>query len=875
MTNQPRLTRAAQVLIRNTLADAKRRKAPQVTPLHLLGQALDQPKGALSESLKSLPIELNALRAEVDLALDQRPKMYSDQDPPASAELETVVQSAEATRADLGDQFVAVEHLFAGLFSDVEAQHFLSSKGIKQRDFLKALGETRRGRRVDSEAAEEGYEALERYTRDLTALARQDKLDPVIGRDEEVRRVLQVLQRRTKNNPVLVGPPGVGKTAIVEGIAQRIATGDVPEGLKGKQLLSLDLASLLAGAKYRGEFEERLKSVIEEVSEAAGEVILFIDELHTLVGAGASEGAMDASNMLKPALARGQLRCLGATTLEEYRKYIEKDGALERRFQPVRVEEPQPDEALSILRGLKERYEVHHGLRIHDGALVAAVRLAHRYLSHRQFPDKAIDLIDEAASGLRLELDSQPKELDALNRRVTHLELELLSLKREEDEESARRAREVEETLTTLRAERDALQSDWQAERQAMEKINELRTEVEALSREDERLSQTLAQTQGYREREDIYQQLGAVHGQLTMQRAALERAENQLEEARADGVFAQRSVTADEIAEVVSRWTGVPVQRMLTAESERLLSLEDRLEERVVGQREAVSAVSRAVRRARSGLADPQRPLGSFLCLGPTGVGKTELAKALSAQLFDDEQAMIRIDMSEYMERHAIARLIGAPPGYVGYDQGGQLTTAVRQKPYAVILFDEVEKAHPEVMNLLLQVLDEGHLTDSQGRKVDFKNTLILMSSNLGSEEIQRYPEDAARQREAVQVALRAHFRSELLNRLDETLIFNPLDRFALRKIVEIQLERLKARLAEQGLALTLTGAAQDQLTEVGYDPLYGARPLKRALRRYVEDPLAQTLLSMNKEEHELTDRCIVDWSQEEGWSTQLTTDN
>ena len=626
---------------------------------------------------------------------------------------------------------------------------------------------------------------------------------------------------------------------------------------------------MIAGAKYRGEFEERLKGVIEAVSEARGEVILFIDELHTLVGAGASEGAMDASNMLKPALARGELRCVGATTLEEYRKYIERDGALERRFQPVRVDEPLPEEALSILRGLKERYEVHHGLRISDTALVAAVRLAHRYLSHRQFPDKAIDLIDEAASGLRLELDSQPKEVDALSRKVTHLELELLSLKREEDGDSRRRAREVEETLKGLTGKLSTLRAEWRKERDVLDQLNELRGEVEALKREEDRLGQTLPKVQDYREREEIYRKLGETNATLTAKRTEMTSAEERLEAARAEGTLMNKAVGAEEVAEVVSRWTGVPVNKMLTAESQRLLSLEDRLSERVVGQSEAVGAVARAVRRARSGLADPQRPLGSFLCLGPTGVGKTELAKAVSQQLFDDEKAMIRIDMSEYMERHAVARLIGAPPGYVGYDQGGQLTTAVKQRPYAVILFDEVEKAHPEVMNLLLQVLDEGHLTDGQGRFVDFKNTLILMSSNLGAHAIQSLVDDPEAMGREVQRSLKDHFRPELLNRLDETIIFNPLGREALTQIVNIQLKRLEGRLAEREVEITLTEEAKWQLIELGYDPQYGARPLKRAMRRYVEDPLADRLLR-DTGHHDESRYYYVDYSEDFGWMIQ-----
>ena len=860
------LTRASKKKLKDSLLDAKKRKSPVVTASHLLAQLLDEPKGALKETLSKLSFERNALAAEVDRFLEQQAKVFSEQEPSSSAGLESVVRSAESVMKKLDDQLVAVEHLFVGLFSDRDSYHLLTQAGIKQSSFLSVLSEVRKGRKVVSEGDEERYEDLDRYTRDLTALALKDKLDPVIGRDEEVRRVLQVLQRRSKNNPVLVGPPGVGKTAIVEGIAQRIAIGDVPEGLKDKRLLSLDLASLIAGAKYRGEFEERLKGVIEAVSEADGDIILFIDELHTLVGAGASEGAMDASNMLKPALARGQLRCVGASTLEEYRKHIEKDGALERRFQPVRVEEPRPEEALSILRGLKERYEVHHGLKISDNALVSAVKLAHRYLSHRQFPDKAIDLIDEAASGLRLELDSQPKEIDALSRKVTHLELELMSLNREDDPESKRRATEVESLLSELRSQLNVLQRDWRKERFALEELNTLRGEVESLGREGDRLSQTLPKVQDYKERELIYQKLGEVNAILTMNREAMTQAEQKLENARAEGLLMQKSVTSEHIAEVISRWTGIPVQKMLTTESERLLTLEKRLSERVVGQEEAVEAVARAVRRARSGLADPQRPLGSFLCLGPTGVGKTELAKAISHELFDDEHAMIRIDMSEYMERHSIARLIGAPPGYVGYDQGGQLTTAVKQKPYAVILFDEVEKAHPEVMNLLLQVLDEGRLTDSQGRLIDFKNTLILMSSNLGAHAIQSHIDEPQILQQKVEKALRTHFRPELINRLDETLVFNPLSKEVLKKIIDIQLWGLAQRLAERNITLRLSERAKLKLADLGYDPQYGARPLKRALRRFVEDPLAEALLTQAKSEVQKNEYSL-DYFDDLGW--------
>ena len=841
--NIERYTHGAQEAIQSSLKAALRRRAPEVSSLELLLALITFEDGVIKRTLDAAQVNRHALEAQLDQKLSAGAKMYGEQDPSPSAGFVKACQAGERVAEQMGDRYVATEHLLAGLFDDREANALLSAHKLTHQRYLQTLKTTRGAKIVDSPNAEARHQDLERFTRDLTALAEADKLDPVIGRDEEVRRVLQVLQRRSKNNPVLVGPPGVGKTAIAEGIAQRIATGDVPESLKGKKILSLDLAGLLAGAKYRGEFEERLKGVLESVSEAAGDIILFIDELHTLVGAGGSEGAMDASNMLKPALARGELRCLGATTLDEYRKYIEKDGALERRFQPVQVDEPSPESALSIMRGLKERYEVHHGLRISDGALVASVKLSHRYLPGRQLPDKAIDLIDEAASGLRLQLDSQPKEIDDLIRKVTHLELELLSLSQEEDRESDARAAEMRRQLGGLKTELDQLQAEWRAEREALDGLSGLRETLELTGREEERLHQTLPQLQSYQERERLYQKLGELNAKRQSLQAQLARAEGLLEQR--ESRFLRQIVSPEDVAQVVSRWTGIPVNKMVGAEAERLLKLEELLSARVVGQDEAVEAVAKATRRARSGLADPDRPMGTFLCLGPTGVGKTELAKAIAQQLFDDERALIRVDMSEYMERHSVARLIGAPPGYVGYEQGGQLTTAVRQRPYCVVLLDEVEKAHPEVMNLLLQLLDEGRLTDSQGREVNFKNTMILMSSNLGAEAIQGLSDDPEQLNERLQAALKAHFRPELLNRLDETLVFKPLGREAIRSVVDIQLKRLALRLEEAGVGLEVSGEARDRLAELGYDPDFGARPLKRVIRRFVEDPLASSLLS------------------------------
>jgi ATP-dependent Clp protease ATP-binding subunit ClpB len=714
----------------------------------------------------------------------------------------------------------------------------LKSSGVTRDRILASLKDLRGGKKVSSPEAEDTYQALEKYGRDLTAAARAGKLDPVIGRDEEIRRVIQVLSRRTKNNPVLIGDPGVGKTAIVEGLARRIVDGDVPEGLKDKRLVALDLGAMVAGAKYRGEFEERLKAVLQEISAAQGQVILFIDELHTLIGAGKAEGAMDAGNMLKPALARGELHCIGATTIDEYRKHIEKDAALERRFQPVMVGEPSVEDTISILRGLKERYELHHGVRIQDSALVAAATLSHRYIADRFLPDKAIDLIDEAASKLRIEIDSMPQEIDDVRRRITQLEIEREGLKKETDLNSRERLREIEKGLAELNEKFSQLKAHWEAEKAAIQRLREIKEKIEKA-----RTDQANAERQG-----DLNKAAEIKFGILPGLEKEQEKANAALAELQKKQKFLKEEVDAEDIAEVVAKWTHIPVSRLMEGEVQKLIHMEQRLEQRVVGQREAIEAVSNAIRRARSGLQDPNRPIGSFIFLGPTGVGKTETAKALAEFLFDDENALIRIDMSEYMEKHAVARLIGAPPGYVGYEEGGQLSEAVRRRPYSVVLFDEIEKAHPDVFNVLLQILDDGRLTDSQGRTVDFKNTVLIMTSNIGSQLLQLGIEgkdtldEATRNR--VLEALRQHFRPEFLNRVDEIVLFEPLRKADIGRIVEIQLSRLRKLLEQKRLTLEVTPAAMAFLAEHGYDPVYGARPLKRAIQKYVQDPLALKVL-------------------------------
>ncbi len=742
-----------------------------------------------------------------------------------------MLEQAQAEAEALKDEYISTEHLLLAL-ADRPA---LKSSGVARDGLLKALRGVRGNRRVVDPDPESKYQALERYGRDLTRLAAAGKLDPVIGRDEEIRRVIQVLSRRTKNNPVLIGDPGVGKTAVAEGLAQRIASGDVPEGLKGRRVVALDLGALVAGAKYRGEFEDRLKAVLKDIQDAEGQVILFIDELHTLVGAGAAEGAMDAANLLKPALARGELRAIGATTLDEYRRHIEKDAALERRFQPVYVDEPSVEDTISILRGLRERYEVHHGVRIKDSALVAAAMLSHRYITDRFLPDKAIDLVDEAAARLRMEIDSMPAELDELERQIRQLEIERQALKKETDEASRQRLQALEKQLASLIEERGALRTRWEREKEVIGRIRQLKERIEQARHEAERAERAA----------DFEKAARIRYGEAIELAKQLERANDELRELQRGGTLLKEEVDEEDIAQIVSRWTGIPVSRMMEGEIQKLLHMETRLHERVVGQDEAVEAIANAVRRARSGLSDPNRPVGSFLFLGPTGVGKTELARALAEFLFDDEQALVRIDMSEYGEKHSVARLIGAPPGYVGYDEGGQLTEAVRRRPYSVVLFDEVEKAHPDVFNVFLQIMDDGRLTDGKGRTVDFRNTVLIMTSNLGSQLIQEMADrDFAALRDAVFGVLQQHFRPEFLNRVDETIVFRPLTREQLKQIVDIQLGRLQRRLAERRISLRLTDAAKDLLVERGWDPVYGARPLKRTIQKLVQDELAMRLL-------------------------------
>jgi ATP-dependent Clp protease ATP-binding subunit ClpB len=766
------------------------------------------------------------------------PKVHGGEPYPASRFMK-LLDRAEDEARKLKDEYVSTEHLLLAAAEDrTGAGEALRAAGVTPDRIRAALQDVRGGARVQSPEAESQYRALEKYTKDLTQLARQGKLDPVIGRDEEIRRVIQILSRRTKNNPVLVGDPGVGKTAIAEGLARRIIDGDVPEGLKGKRLLALDLASMVAGAKYRGEFEERLKGVLKEVTSSEGQILLFIDEMHTIVGAGAAEGAMDAGNMLKPALARGELHAIGATTVDEYRKHIEKDPALERRFQPVFVGEPSVADTISILRGLKERYELHHKVRIQDAALVEAARLSNRYITDRFLPDKAIDLVDEAASRLRIEIDSMPAEVDEVRRRIAQLEIERQGLRREQDDASRVRLEAVEKELAALTEELTGLKGRWENEKGVIRELNDGRAELEELKEQQVRA-----------ERDADFNRAAEIKfGRLPQVQQKVKATEARLADLHAAGAMLKEEVTPEEIAEVVSKWTGVPVSRLVEGEVQKLLQMEDRLAERVVGQREAVEAVSAAVRRARSGLSDPHRPIGSFIFLGPTGVGKTETARALAGFLFDDEQAMVRIDMSEYMEKHAVSRLIGAPPGYVGYEEGGQLTEAVRRRPYSVVLLDEIEKAHHDVFNVLLQILDDGRLTDGQGRTVDFRNAVLIMTSNIGSAEIQRLagrPGSAVQEiREAALEHLKAEFRPEFLNRVDDIVVFRPLTRADIGRIVEIQLGRLRKLLAERQLTIELSEAAREGIADAGYDPVYGARPLKRALQRLVQDPLATRVL-------------------------------
>ena len=808
---------------------------PELTNLHLLVALLSQDGGLVPPLLQKIGVEPTQFKAQAMLALGRLPEQ-SGSEPRPSNELQQVLAKVEDEAKALRDEYVSTEHLLLVMLSQKdEAARLLKDAGARRDELLKALAALRGSSRVTSASPEASLQALEKYSRDLTALARQGKIDPVIGRDEEIRRVMQVLSRRTKNNPVLIGEPGVGKTAIAEGLARRIVAGDVPEGLKEKRVVALDLGALIAGAKFRGEFEERLKGVIREVVESEGQIILFIDEMHTLVGAGAAEGAADAANMLKPPLARGELRCIGATTLNEYRKHVEKDAALERRFQPVMVSEPCVEDTIAILRGLKERYEVHHGVRITDGALVAAATLSQRYIADRFLPDKAIDLIDEAASGLRIEIDSLPSELDTLNRRVMQLEIEQTALKKEKDPASRDRLGKTQKELADLREKQTALEARWRQEKDVIGKLREGKEKLEQLGHQEEE-----ATRQGQLEKAAEIK-----YGRRPGQEKEIAALQDELRKLQLNGALLNEEVNDEHIAKVISRWTGIPVSKLLESEKQKLLHMETNIRHRLVGQDEAVAAVANAVRRARAGLSDPNRPLGSFLFLGPTGVGKTEMAKALAEFLFDSEYALVRIDLSEYMEKHSVSRLIGAPPGYVGYDEGGQLTEAVRRRPYSVVLCDEVETAAPEVLNVFLQLLDEGRLTDGHGRTVDFRNTIILFTSNLGSHLLAESGSDAGKSKSQVLEAARTHFRPEFLNRLTAQVVFLRLERNEMMRIVEIQLVRLAERFASRKLTLDLTRGAKQYLVDQGWDPVYGARPLKRALERYLADPLARELLA------------------------------